>query len=211
MDDEKAKKLFEITTNRMFTAIESFCVWKKMSMMMNTNEEGKDKAERNVEIFRKYWDFFSTVQNGTYKSFVTDLSIFFDSEKYEGTFSLQKLINIVKEKTTDTEYNKLIEEIDAIKTKHGVKIAFILELRNAEVSHQEIERKRRLIVFKEIDELFVGVQEILNLLSKYYDRSFTIWDHIERNVTSSLEWVVDNLERGEKVRLDEIYKMYPTS
>ena len=57
----------------------------------------------------------------------------------------------------------------------------------------------------------MGVQEILNLLSKYYDRSFTIWDHIERNVTSSLEWVVDNLERGEKVRLDEIYKMYPTS
>ena len=202
MDDEKAKKLFGITTNRMFTAIESFCVWKKMNMMMNTNEEGKEKAERNVEILRKYWDFFDTVLNSSYKSFVTDLSIFFDSEKYEDTFSLQKLINIVKEKTTDTEYNKLVEEIDIIKKKHGVKIAFILELRNAEVSHQEIERKRRLIVYKEIDELFIGVQEILNLLSKYYDRSFTIWDHIERNVTSSLEWVIDNLERGEKVRLD---------
>lgn len=178
---------------------------------MNINEEGKEKAERNVEILKKYWDFFDTVLNSSYKSFVTDVSIFFDSEKYEDTFSLQKLINIVKEKTTDTEYNKLIEEIDAIKKKHGVKIAFILELRNAEVSHQEIERKRRLIVYKEIDELFVGVQEILNLLSKYYDRSFTIWDHIEKNVTSSLEWVIDNLERGEKVRLDEIHKMYPIS
>jgi len=211
MDDEKAKKLFGITTNRMFTAIESFCVWKKMNMMMNTNEEGKKKAERNVEILRKYWDFFDTVLNSSYKSFVTDLSIFFDSEKYEDTFSLQKLINIIKEKTTDTEYNKLVEEIDTIKKKHGVKIAFILELRNAEVSHQEIERKRRLIVYKEIDELFIGVQEILNLLSKYYDRSFTIWDHIEKNVTSSLEWVIDNLERGEKVRLDEINKMYPIS
>ncbi len=196
--DEKAKTLFNITTNRMFTALESFCVWKKMNMMMNVNEDGKDKAERNVEILKKYWDFFDTVLNSTYKSFVTDLSIFFDSEKYEDTFSLKKLINAVKEKTTDIKYNELIKEINAIKKKHGVKIAFILELRNAGVSHQEIERRRRLIVFKEIDELFAGVQEILNLLSKYYDQSFTIWDHIEKNVTGSLERVIDNLERGEK-------------
>lgn len=121
MDDEKAKKLFEITTNRMFTAIESFCVWKKINMMMNINEDSKEKAERNVEIFRKYWDFFDTVINSSYKSFVTDLSIFFDSEKYEDTFSLQKLINIVKEKTSDIEYNELIKEIDSIKKRHGVK------------------------------------------------------------------------------------------
>lgn len=208
LGDESAKKLFEITTHRMFTAVESFGVWKKMNMMMNINEESKDKAERNVEIFRKYWDFFNTVLNSTYKSFVADLSIFFDSEKYEDTFSLKKLINIVKEKITDIEYNELIKDIDAIKKKHGVKIAFILVLRNTEVSHQEIERKRRLIVYKEIDELFAGVQEILNLLSKYYDQSFTIWDHVERNVTGSLEWIIDNLERGEKVRLNENEKVY---
>jgi len=76
LSKEKAKKLFQITTNRMFTALESYCVWKKINMMMNINEEGKDKAERNVEIFKKYWDFFNTVQNSTYKSFVTDLSFF---------------------------------------------------------------------------------------------------------------------------------------
>jgi len=118
---------------------------------------------------------------------------------------------VIREGITVTEHNELLKEINAIKKKHGVKIAFILELRNTEVSHQEIERKRRLIVYKEVDELFVGVQEILNLLSKYYDRSFTIWDHLERNVTGSLEWVIDNLERGEKARLDEINKMYPIS
>lgn len=201
---EKDKKLFEITTKRMFTALESFYVWKKMNMMMNINEEGQEKSERNVEILKKYWDFFDAVLNSTYKSFVIDLSIFFDPEKYDGTFSLKKLTNVIKEKIADTEYNELIREINAIKKRHGIKISFILELRNAEVSHQEIESRRRLIVYKEIEELFVGVQEILNLLRKHYDGSFTIWDHFERNVTGSLEWVIDNLERGEKVRLDEI-------
>ncbi len=211
MIDEKAKKLFRITTNRMFTAIESFSVYRKMNVMMNVEEKGKDNAVRNVEVFKKYWDFFHTVLNSTYKSFVIDLSIFFDPEKYENTFSLKKLTDVIKKKITSTKYDELIKGINDVKKKHNVKIAFILELRNAEVSHQEIERKNRLINFKEIDELFVGVQEILNLLSRYYEQSFTIWDQIEKNVTGSLDWVVDNLERGEKVRLDEIDKMYATS
>lgn len=205
---EKDKKLFQITTDRMFTALESFFVWREMSKMININEVGKDKADRNVEILKKYWDFFDAVKNSTYKSFVIDLSIFFDPEKYEETFSLKKLINIVKKKIIEAEYNKLIRDINAIKKKHGVTISFILKLRNTEVSHQEIERQRRLIVFKEIEELFIGVQEILNILNKYYDGSFMIWDHIERNVMGSLSWVIDNLERGEKVRLDEIKKTY---
>lgn len=206
MNRENAPELFQITTDRMFTALAAFYVWKKMNMLININEDGEERAVRNIEIFRKYWDFFSIVKNSTYKSFVTDLSIFFDPEKYPDTFSLQKLINVIKDKISRIEYIELIKEIKAIKKKHGVSVAFILELRNVDVSHQEIARKERLIVYKEIEELFSGVQEILNLLSKYYDNSFTIWDHIEDNVTSSIEWVLDNLERGEKVRLDKIIR-----
>ncbi len=207
---EKVENLFRITTDRMFAAVESFSLWKKINMMRNANEVGKDQAERNVGIFNKNWDVFHTILSSTYKSFVIDLSIFFDSEKFEDTFSLKKLINVVKEKVTDEEFDKLIKEIDELKKKHGVRIAFILELRNTTVSHQEIDRKSRLIIYKEIDELFKCVQEILNLLSKYYDESITIWDHIEKNVSGGLEFIIDNLERGEQVRLDEIKKKYGT-
>ncbi len=209
-EEHKIKKLFQITTDRMFTAIESFHVWKKMSQMMNTQEVGQEQAERNVEIFKKHWDFFHTVQHSTYKSFVTDLSIFFDPEKYEETFSLKKLVNLIKEKISDTEYKNLTKEIESIKRKHGVTIKLLLDLRNSDVSHQAMERKSHLILFKEIEELFGGVQEILNLLGKYNDGSFTVWDHIGKSVTGGLEWVIDNLERGEKVRMEEIMSKYST-
>ncbi len=208
---EKVENLFRITTDRMFTALQSFTLWKKINMMRNVNEVGKDQADRNVEIFNQNWDFFHTVLDSTYKSFVIDLSIFFDPEKYEETFSLKKLIHVVKEKITEDEYGELIKEIEELKKKHGFMITFILELRNATVSHQEIDRKSRLIVYKKIEELFKCVQEILNLLSKYYDQSSTIWSHVGENIDSSLEFIVDNLERGERVRLDEIKKKYGPS
>lgn len=210
MNEDKTKNYFQITTDRMYTAIEAFHLWKRINEMMNVNNVGKEKAERNVEIFRKYWDFFHPVVIASYKSFVIDLSIFFDADKFENTFSLSKLMSAIREKTSDVEFEELTTSISEIKRKHGIRINFILELRNTEVSHQEIDRKKRFVVYQEIEGLFVGVQEILNVLRKYYDGAFTVWDHVPREIIKDLEWVVDNLERGEKVRLEEIEKRYRT-
>lgn len=204
MSNEKIKNLFQITTDRMYTALESFSLWKKMNQMMNVNEVGQEVAERNVELFRKYWDFFHPVLNATYKSFIIDLAIFFDTEKYKNTFSLNKLVSLLVGSKTVTEHKNLVKEIDEIKKKHGVKISLVLELRNAEVSHQEMERKRRLIIYKDIEELFTAVQEILNLIARCNDGSFTVWDHVGKNTIHSMEWVLENLVRGEKHRLREI-------
>ncbi len=209
--EEENRKFFQITTDRMYTALEAFYLWKKMHQMMNINEVGKDKAEENVEVFKKHWDFFHTVQNSTYKSFVTDLAVFFDAEKYEDTFSLGKLIDLTKQKISTSEYENLIKEIELIKRNHGVKINFLLELRNTEVSHQEINRKRRFIVYKDIEELFLAVQQILNLIAKNNDGSFTVWNHVSDNIINSFEWVMENLTLGEKQRLKEIKLKYGVS
>lgn len=202
------KQYFQITTDRMFTALESFHLWKKMNALMNVNEVGPEVAQKNVDIFRKHWDFFHPVMAGAYKMFIIDLSIFFDAEKYEDTFSLHKLVESIKENISETEYKDLLKKIKDIKQKHGPAINLLLTLRNSDVAHQKMEKKKRLIIYKEIEDLFVGVQEILNLLSKYFNGAFTVWDHVGKNVEHGTEWVMENLERGEKDRLKEIEEKY---
>ncbi len=207
-DNQKIKDLFRLTTDRMFTALESYYLWKKFSQMINVNEVGEVQAKENVAFFQKYWKFFHPVFQSSYKSFVTDLSIFFDASKYDETFSLKKLIEEIKTFVSEAEYEAIVNEISVIKKRHGVTIDLILELRNREVAHQEMDRKSREVIFKDIEDLFKGVQEILNLLSKYYNRGVTYWDHIEEDVLHSFDWVKGNLQRGEKVRLREIEEKY---
>lgn len=208
MAEEKIKNLFQITTDRMYTALEAFYVWRKMNQMMNINAVGEEKAKSNVGVLQKYWDFFHPVLVSTYKSFVTDLAIFFDTNKFEETFSLSKMIEEVKTRITKEQYDDLMQKISEIKKKHGVTIGLVLELRNAEVSHQEINKKQRFIVYKDIEELFEATQEILNLLSKYYNDSHTMWSHLELPIVGTVDWVIENLERGEKVRLQEVSDRY---
>lgn len=205
---EEVGKFYQITTDRMYTALESYHTWKALAKMKNVNEVGKEKAERNVEILKKYWDFFHSVETSSYKSFIIDLAIFFDKERYEDTFSLNKLLSVARNMITEAEYSDLLEKIRIIKAKNGTQISLVLELRNTDVGHQKIERKEHFIKFTEVEALFEAVQEILNLVSKHTSDSHTSWDHVGRGAAGSLVWVIDNLERGEKVRLDEIHKMY---
>jgi hypothetical protein len=196
--------IFKVASNRMFSALIAFYNWKWLSQAINVNNQGKAIAERNVSIINKYSYFFHQVLISTYKSFVADLAIFFDSGKYDDKFSIEKLLGTLEKKISESELETLRIKIDEIKRKHGIKISFILELRNADVAHQEIKLQSRKINYSEIKELFSAVQEILNLISNHYDGSVTVWDHLEGDVASDMQYLFDNLERGENTRLKEI-------
>ena len=92
-----------------------------------------------------------------------------------------------------------------------MKISFIQKLRNADVAHQEIKPQSRVVVYAEIEELFAAVQEIINLIENSYDKSIHIWNHIEKDTSWHMQWVFDNLERGERARLRAINKKYKRS
>ncbi len=49
---------------------------------------------------------------------------------------------------------------------------------------------------------------MFNKLSKSFDKSFTTWDHLKEDSIRSTKFVFENLERGEKVRLEEIQKKW---
>lgn len=199
-----SSELFRITTDRMYSALNAFYIWKWLNLAINTNTKGKEYAEKNVSIINRHSDFFRQIIVSVYKSFVADLSIFFDSEKYQESFSLGKLINVISFNVSEDELNNLRTKINEIKREHGVTIKLIIELRDADVAHQEIRIQTRKINYLKAENLFSAVQEILNILSVKYDGSVTSWGRIEEDVNHEMEWIFDNLERGEIVRLREV-------
>lgn len=200
------ESLFELAENRMLSALSAYHIWKWLNIAINVHHpNGKGRVDRNLKIINTYKAVFPQIVLSSYKSFVVDLFIFFDSGKYE-SFSLRKLIASMENKLTPDELVSLKNEIESTKKDHGMTIGFIEELRNADVAHQKIDAKSRRVLYEKIEGLFGGVQKILNLVSHRYDRSVTRWDHVPREVDHQMKWLFDNLERGEKVRLEQIEK-----
>lgn len=196
-------KTLSIVTNRMFSALNSFYIWKILNQSMNVNEESEEKAKENLEwIFNKYPNFFQQTIINAYKTFVVDLAIFFDSEGFEQTLSLGKLLKLLDGKNIDIEKLKL--DINQIKKPHGKLISLIMDLRNQDVAHQAMDPVQHTLNYEEVENLFKAVHKILNNITKYYDDSITMWNHIEDNVKNDINWIFGNLKRGEKVRLEEI-------
>lgn len=194
-----------IVTGRMLSALTAYYIWKWLNHSININNAGgEEKANRNVDILNKYNMFFNQVIRSTYKSFVADLWIFFDHNKYEESFSISKLIDSTKDKLSKEDINDLKSQINIIKKNHGKNIGFLGELRNADVAHQELDSKKRHLLYENIESLFAGAQEILNLITKRYNNSEHWWTHVEKEVKEEMPWILDNLERGEKLRIEEI-------
>lgn len=200
--------LFKTAQDRMYSAVSAYYIWRHLGIAMNINNKGRAVAEKNVAILNDYGYFFHQIIPNTYKSFVADLAIFFDANKFEFSFSIEKLLASLIDKVSEAEIHTLKKEINKIKSKHGIKISLILELRNADVAHQEVLPRSRSINYSNIEELFSAVQEILNRLSRYHNNSFTVWDHLEDRIDHDIQYIFNNLERGEKIRLEEIEQEY---
>lgn len=197
-------RLLKLATSRMFSAMTAFFTWKWLHESINSNTDGFDKAQENVdEVVNKYPAVFHQMMVNSYKCFILDLSVFFDKE-YDKTFSLKKIIDSLRSKLDKETFDK----IEDIKKRNGSMINLILELRSQDVAHQAINSEKQLIFFDKFESFFKDIQEILNLLSSNHDRSEHWWDHVEENVRRDMAWVFENLKRGEKQRIKEIEDEY---
>ncbi len=204
MVSETNNNLFAIASNRMFSALNSFYIWKKFNQSININEDGGEvMAQENLdEIFNKYKYFFQQTLISSYKTFILDLTVFFESEKFEETFSIGKLVKIIEDSGVDVTQLKV--DIQKIKFPHGKIIGLIMKLRNQDVAHQAKNPEQHVLVYTEVEALFKAVQAILNAISIYYDNSVSAWSHVEDEIVRDVDRVFENLKRGEKVRLAEI-------
>ena len=203
------QKAIEVLSSRMLSALGGYYIWKWMEQARNTNNlGGLDKANRNLNIFNRHLAFFGQIIKSTYKSFVIDLAFFFDKEGYENSLSINKLLDLGRDKFSDDDITEIKKQIFEIKQKQGKNIALILELRTADVAHQELDSRSRHVLYENIEALFKAVQEILNMITMKYDRSEHWWNHVEKEVNRQMDWVMNNLEKGENVRIKEIENKY---
>lgn len=202
--------IFKIVRNRMYSALNSYFIWKTINQLMNINgEAGKIGAQENLDlVINKYKYFFQEIIISSYKTFVIDLSIFFDSDKYDETFSLNKLISIVEKKDKSLNIDEIKKEIENIKKPHGQLIGLILKLRNQDVAHQGINPNQHTLIYSEVEGLFHAVHDILNKLTTYYDNSVSSWKHVENDMKRDIDLIFNNLKRGELLRIKEINKKW---
>lgn len=204
--DDTSENIFKIANARMRSAWTAYHIWKWLNQSINENNPiGIEIVNQNLKIINDHGWFFQQTMISTYKSFVVDLSIFFDKD-YGENFSIKRLVNSIESRTIKTELDKLISDIELIKKRHGITLSLIQELRSSCIAHQNLEEKQHKFLYLEIEGFFEGVQEILNLISQYHDGSFTVWDHVPGQINNELEVVFANLVRGERARLDEINK-----
>ncbi len=209
MDSEETafQKAIGVLSSRMLSALGGYYMWKWMEQARNINNiGGLDKANKNLDIFNRHLAFFGQIIKSTYKSFVIDLAFFFDKEGYESSLSINKLLDLGRDKFSDDDIIELKKQIFEIKQKQGKNIALILELRTADVAHQETESQSRHVLYENIESLFKAVQEILNIITMKYDNSEHWWHHVEKEINKQMNWVMGNLEKGENVRIENVKK-----
>ncbi|MEI6042507.1 MAG: hypothetical protein WCQ00_02995 [bacterium] len=201
---EITEELIKRMSMKIHSAYVSYLVWKWLEQSRNINA-GEERAYRNVEVMNHQSNFFHVALQGSFYSFILDLSVFFDKQK--PALSLENLLL----HTNTSEEN--IEKIKAILAPHDKIIQQIKkDIRDKDVAHFDIgvdRTKPNMILYKETEDLFAAVQEVFNLISENFNGTLYFCAPDEESISFEMEYLLDNLEKGENKRKEDIYKNLP--
>ena len=230
----ETQKLFTRMSHEVVClVVESYYIWRTLTFSRSTTEMGEEKANKNAKSMNLYKEFFVCTEYSHYQTFVINLMKFFDKDK--DALSIKSLIKKIqkhKEAFTpevlrsvyphleqigaETESylpidQNTIDHFEQLCEKHKDLISNLKNLRDKKLAHTDIkviEGDQSTFIPNEVEELIVGIQEMFNKLSKSFDKSFTTWDHLKEDSIRSTQFLFENLERGEIVRLEEIEKKW---
>lgn len=237
MDTDAQKKFLEIQNlfvrmshEEVCPLIESYYIWRTLIFARSIPEKGQEQADKNAKLMSLYKEFFTCTEQSHLQTFVIGAMKFFDKD--HRTLSIGNLIKKLKENEnilTPNLYRSMyphfeqigiatddytpikqedIDHFENIRIKHQGLISSLKDLRDKQLAHTDMETIKVSFIPNEVEELISDIQDMFNKLSNSFDRSSTIWDHLERDCIHSTEFVLENLERGEKVRLEEIHEKW---
>jgi hypothetical protein len=222
-------KYIDQLRSRYFKTLSAFYGYEALREAKASNILGQEKAEENVEIIKRYSNFFLPTEEALRVYFFLELAKLFDASNQ--SLHIDKIINYtesnLKHLTSDAfkEYNNkegrefLNELAEGYK---GIEHSDLLEIRNLLEKHKEPLEKLRIYRDKwlahedinkpdlpnitgiELHGLFKVLEKILNILTTKLNSSSTLWDHVERNVKDDVNRVLDHLGRFEPYRIKEI-------
>jgi len=210
--------------------VESYYIWRTLVFSRSITEVGKEVAEKNAKLMNLYKEFFLPTEQSHLHVFITGLLKFFDKDPQ--ALSFNKLINKIQTNknsftkeilesiyphlkemgVTKDYYSPIlqsdIDHFEGIIAKHKDLIENLKDIRDKQLAHTDLKTHDRTFVPNEVEELIQAIQEIFNKFTKTFDQSSTIWDHLKEDSIRSTNFLMENLERGEKVRLEEIRKKW---
>lgn len=214
---------FRPLSSEMFSTVEAYYLWRTAKFAISIPEIGEEKANRNVKIMNEYRYFFSTLEKTTLSTAIIGLMKFFDQNPR--ALSLARLHQKMYESkdiiTPDTlsevypdrfheeesrsSYSLYRQEdvnhLNELRVKNERVIQQLKDIRDTRLAHTDIEPASDTFIPNEIEALMKEVQETFNKLSATFDNSSTLWDHLEKEIQSDVENLLDNLERGEGARI----------
>lgn len=227
----ETQNLFKRMSHELICVIvESYYIWRTLTFARSIPEVGKEKAEKMAKQMSLYKDFLVPTEQSHLNTFVIGLMKFFDKntralsfanlikqiKENEDTFTPEVLKSVyphLEQISADVEdylpiTEKDIEHFEALKEKHKDLISNLKDIRDKQFAHTDMEVINKTFVPNEIEGLIKDIQEMFNKLSRTFDRSSTIWDRMEKDSIRGTEFLLENLERGEIVRLEEIKKKW---
>lgn len=197
-------QLFDIATDRMYSILNSYFIWKWINLSINTNKDGAEKAYDNLDqVVNKYKYFFQQTLVNSFNSFIIDLAIFFD-KNYDEVFTLKKLTKAVSPTLT----KEVLQKVENLIKPNFETINLVRQLRNKVAHASLIDIPNKFVLYESFEKLFAALHEVINLLSITHDGSVTTWNHVEKDVEADLSWIFANLKRGENERIKEIHNKY---
>lgn len=225
------KELFNRMREEMCVIVASYYIWDTLVFAGSISEVGREQAGKNIRLTEDlYINFFIPTKQSHLQTVIIGLMKFFDKD-HQAALSIENLIKkIIKNKDIFTleifkNLHPKLDEIGAIKNEYSPidknTIDYIKQLqkkyesikndlqtcRDKQLAHTDIKIPKKLIFVPNELEAFIGsVQEMFNKLSSNFDLSSTIWDSIKDSSIRDTNFLLENLNRGEIQRREEIQK-----
>lgn len=198
----------ETVAARMISALNAYQIWKwlKQATIAHRSEGGKAKTEKRQSVLDRHASFFQQISLSSQKSFVADLSIFFDESlsTEERPTSIYALINLLPDTVPAEERASLQDGVKRIQDSQEETFAFLQTLQHTDAIHQVSAEQKDDVSFEDMDALFVAVQDSLALVAPKHADALAGWSRVESDVRRQMNWIFNNLERGEVQRRLEV-------
>lgn len=220
------QKLFRRLSSELCLVVESYYIWRTLTFFRSIPEVGQEQADKNAKLMNLCKEFFLPTEQSHLQTFVIGVTKFFD-KKLPALSFVSLIDEIDKNKDILTpeifrmahpELDKMgaikdtylpidqtvIDEFEAFRLVHQALISSLKDARDKQFAHTDIKTIAVNFIPNEVEVLIDAIQEMFNKLSSVFDQSVTRWDHFKDDAIRKTKFLLENFERGELQRLEEI-------
>jgi hypothetical protein len=170
----------------------AYTLFKSLYLSRSDMVAGKDLAEKYLWTQKQHANFFTIIEYCSVTTFIIKILHGFDEDYKERSLTLRDIDKNAYDNFVDKKNNK--EVLEKIRT-----------IRHKRVAHfdKTVKIDQDLPSFEKIDMFFNNLENFYNGLTHNIENSTTRFDQ-DKNLKDNLDEVMQNLYRGEKIRLLEI-------